>query len=320
MKERLLGRTGLTCSEIGLGTWALGSSVYGDVGNDDATRLIGESLDCGINFFDTAPLYGSKSEDGIAETVLGKGLGSRRNEAIISTKFGRTARNVMPGRFNAAEARESCEASLTRLGTDHIDLLFFHSPFGPGEIDDDVWEELGCLRSQGKIRFLGHSVSMYDDTRDMSAQWMQDRRIDAIQVVLSPFNRETRPLIKTAMELDCGVVARECMANGFLSGVIRKDTVFPDASLNSRYSREEIAERVDYAEALKTHLISGDIGSLPQAAYRWVLDQAGVSLALSGARNIDEVRDSVFAANAKSYGEATLSLAESIHSKDYCPA
>ena len=104
------------------------------------------------------------------------------------------------------------------------------------------------------------------------------------------------------------------------SDIFFKNKFFPDASLNSRYSREEIVERVDYAEALKTHLISGDIGSLPQAAYRWVLDQAGVSLALSGARNIDEVRDSVFAANAKSYGEATLSLAESIHSKDYCPA
>ena len=127
MKNQLLGKTGLSCSEIGLGTWALGSSVYGDVENDEATRLVGESLDIGINFFDTAPLYGSKTEDGIAESVLGKGLGGRRDEAIISTKFGRTARNVMPGRFNAAEARESCEASLSRMGTDRIDLLFFHS-------------------------------------------------------------------------------------------------------------------------------------------------------------------------------------------------
>jgi aryl-alcohol dehydrogenase-like predicted oxidoreductase len=320
MKKRLLGKTGLNCSEIGLGTWALGSSVYGDVGNDEATRLVGESLDCGISFFDTAPLYGSKTVDGIAESVLGKGLGARRDEAIISTKFGRTARNVMPGRFNAAEARESCEASLSRLGTDRIDLLFFHSPFGPDEIDDDVWEELGRLRSEGKIRFLGHSVSMYDDTRDMSAQWMQDRRIDAIQVVLSPFNRETRPLIKIAMDLDCGVVARECMANGFLSGTIGKDTVFPEGSLNSRYSREEIRERVDYAESLIDHLISGEIESLPQAAYRWVLDQAGVSLALSGARNKAEMQDSVFAANAKSYEEATLFAAESIHLQDFCPA
>ena len=320
MKKRLLGKTGLDCSEIGLGTWALGSSVYGDVENDDATRLVGESLDSGINFFDTAPLYGSKTADGIAESVLGKGLGARRDDAIISTKFGRTARNVMPGRFNAAEARESCEASLSRLGTDRIDLFFFHSPFGPDEIDDDVWEELDGLKSEGKIRFLGHSVSMYEDTRDLSAQWMQDRRIDAIQVVLSPFNRETRPLIKTALELDCGVVARECMANGFLSGGIRKDTVFPEGSLNSRYSREEIAERVDYAESLKTHLVSGEIESLPQAAYRWVLDQAGVSLALSGARNREEMRDSVFAANAKSYEEATLFAAEAIHLQDFCPA
>jgi len=320
MKKRLLGKTGLECSEIGLGTWALGSSVYGDVENAEALRLVGDSLDCGINFFDTAPLYGNKTEDGVAETVLGRGLGNRRDEAIISTKFGRTARDVTPGRFNASEARSSCEASLRRLGTDRIDLLFFHSPFGPEEIDDDVWEELDRLRSEGKFRFLGHSVSKYEQTRELSVQWMRDRKIDALQVVLSPFNRETRPLIETAIELGCGVVARECMANGFLSGAIRNDTIFPEGSLNARYSREEIAERVEYAEALKGHLVSGEIESLSQAAYRWVLDQAGVSLALSGARNCQEMRDSVYAAKATSYGSSILSGAEAVHLRDFCPA
>ena len=223
----------------------------------------------------------------------------------------------MPGRFNAAEARESCEASLGRLGTDHIDLLFFHSPFGPDEIDDDVWEELGRLRSEGKIRFFGHSVSMYDDTRDMSAQWMRDRRIDAIQVVLSPFNREARPLIETAVACDCGVVARECLANGFLSGAIRQDTVFPEGSLNARYSRDEIAERVAYADQLGSIMVEGDIKTLPQATYRWVLDQSGVSLALSGAKNLLELQDVVKASASAPYNLELLKSVEQMHAKDF---
>ncbi len=320
MKKRILGRTGLECSEIGLGTWALGSSVYGDVASDEATRLVGESLDKGINFFDTAPLYGDKTEDGIAETVLGKGLGGRRDDVVISTKFGRTAKDVMPGRFNAAEARTSCEASLRRIGRDWIDLFFFHSPFEPDEICDDVWEELERLKAEGKIRHIGHSVSMYEQTRELSTEWMRERKIDAIQVVLSPFNRESRPLIATAIEQGCGIVARECMANGFLSGGIQKDTIFPQGSLNARYSREEIAERVDYAEELKTHLVSGEIETLPQAAYRWVLDEPGVSIALSGAKNVDEMVDSVHASEAPSYGSDAVSSVERIHRQDFCPA
>lgn len=320
MKLRALGETGIECSEIGLGTWALGSGVYGEVDRSEAHSLIGQALDLGINFFDTAPLYGNKNEDGVAERVLGEGLGARKDQAIISTKFGRTARQVMPPRFNAEEAKRSCHESLNRLGRDWIDLFFFHSPFEAAEINDDVWQGLAELKQAGKIRFIGHSVSMYDDTKGLSEEWMSERKIDAIQVVLSPFNRETRPLIETAASLGCGVVARECMANGFLSGRISNDTVFQEGSLNARYSREEIAERVDYASSLSASLVTGEIASLPQAAYRWTLDQSGVSLALSGARNLRELMDGVSAAGSRGYSEEVLEAVELIHKKDFSPA
>lgn len=320
MNRRVLGNSGLEVSEIGLGTWALGSPVYGKTNPQDAERLIQGAIDLGINFFDTAPLYGTKTEDGVAELVLGQALGGRSGDVLVATKFGRTATDVMPGRFTAKEARLSCEASLRRLGRDHIDLLFFHSPFSPDEIEDDVWETLVALRIEGKVRSLGHSVSMYSDTKDMSATWMRERKIDAVQVVLSPFNRETRPLIAVAKQEGCGVVARECMANGFLSGAIRKDTVFPEGSLNARYDREEIAARVDYADQLSEVLVSGQVQSLPQASYRWILDQPGVSLALSGAKQLSELEDCIAAARASSYSSETLAVAEDLHKRDFAPA
>lgn len=317
MNYRKLGRTGLDVSEIGLGTWALGSRVYGEVEDDAPEKLIGSALEQGINFFDTAPLYGTEEEDGVAESVLGTALGKRRDDVLISSKFGRTATNVMPGRFTAAEARASCEASLRRLGREWIDLLFFHSPFSAEEIADDVWEELARLREEGKVRHLGHSVSKFVETAPMSAEWMRERRIDAIQVVLSPFNREARSLIETACECGCGVVARECLANGFLSGAIKRDTVFPAGSLNARYSREEIGERVAYAEQLHAAMVSGDVKTLPEATYRWVLDQPGVSVALSGAKAPEELAGPVRAPGLPPFGDAVLRAVETLHKDDF---
>jgi aryl-alcohol dehydrogenase-like predicted oxidoreductase len=317
MKYRTLGKTGFEVSEIGLGTWALGTGIYGDVERDAPRRLIGRALDAGINFFDTAPLYGTPEEVGTAETILGEALADRRSPVLISTKFGRTSKAVTPGRFTAREAEASCEASLKRLGRDTIDVLFFHSPFSPEEIADDVWEALGRLRDAGKVRAIGHSVSLFEQTAAMSADWMRERRIEVIQVVLSPFNREARPLIETAIACDCGVVARECLANGFLSGTVTRDTVFPEGSLNARYSRGEIADRVDYAENLEREMVSGEVTTLPQAAYRWVLDQAGVSLALSGAKHPDELTDPVAASDLAEMPPAVLQRVEALHGKDF---
>ncbi len=320
MNYRRLGRTGLKVSEIGLGTWALGTGIYGEVQKDAPERLIRHALDKGINFFDTAPLYGTPDEDGTAETLLGRALGDRRDSVLISSKFGRTAKHVQPGRFTAAEATASCEASLKRLGRDSIDVLFFHSPFSPSEIDDDVWEALGSLKSSGKIGFIGHSVSIYEKTAAMSAEWMRERRIDVIQVVLSLFNREARPLIETARECDCGVLARECLANGFLSGGMTLDTVFPEGSLNSRYSREEIAERVAYADTLAEKMVTGGVKTLPQAAYRWVLDEPGVSVALSGAKTPEELDDSVAASELPETDSTFREKLEALHPGDFSAA
>ena len=320
MKTRILGKTGFAVSEIGLGTWALGTSIYGDVEKGAPGRLIDKAIDEGINFFDTAPLYGTPDEVGTAETILGKALAGNRSPVFVSTKFGRTSRQVTPGRFTAAEAMASCEDSLRRLQRETIDLFFFHSPFTPEEIHDDVWDALAALKDAGKIRAVGHSVSLYEQTSAMSAEWMRERRIEAVQVVLSPFNREARPLIETAISCGCAVIARECLANGFLSGAIRKDTVFPEGSLNSRYSRSEIGERVAYADRLSAAMVKGEVKNLVQATYRWILDQPGVTLALSGAKHPDELVDPVRASSLSPMDEATREKVEALHAHDFSAA
>jgi aryl-alcohol dehydrogenase-like predicted oxidoreductase len=314
-----LGNSGLEVSPIGLGTWAFNSRIYGKVDNNESVRTIRAALDLGVTFFDTAPLYGVGKEDGVAERILGQGLGADRDRVIISTKFGRNP-SLEGTHFNGKRARESVDESLERLGTDRIDLLFFHSPFGPHEIDDDVWADLADLKQAGKIRAVGHSISLFQDTQGMARQWALERKIDAIQVVFSLMNREALPLIHDLGAAGIGIVARECLANGFLSGTITADTVFPEGSLNARYSREEITERARYAEALKEVLVRDDVTTLPQAALRWALDQGHVSLALTGAKNVHELRDCVLAAEAKAYSEKEIRKTETLHKKDYSAA
>lgn len=319
MTHRPLGNSGLEVSPIGLGTWAFNSRIYGEVDNNESIRTIRAALDLGITFFDTAPLYGIGQEDGVAERILGQGLGADRDKVVISTKFGRNP-SMEGTHFNGTRARESVDESLQRLGTDRIDLLFFHSPFGPDEIDDDVWASLSELKEAGKIRAVGHSISLFKDTQGMARQWAMERKIDAIQVVLSLMNREALPLIHDLGAAGIGIVARECLANGFLSGSITADTVFPEGSLNARYSREEISNRVDYAEELKDVLVRDEITSLPQAALRWALDQGHVSLALTGAKNTDELRDCALAAEAGAYTEKEMQKAVALHGQDYSAA
>lgn len=317
MNYRKLGNTSLEVSEIGMGTWVLASQIYGEVPESDALRAIDLALEAGITVFDTAPLYGDKNTDGIAETILGKGLAGRRNDVLIASKFGRYSSDGAAPHFHAQRARESVEGSLKRLGTDHLDILFFHSPFSPADIHDDVWEELGKLKDEGKIRVVGHSISMFWDTEQMAREWASERKIEAIQVVLSLMNRESTQLIHDLGAQGIGIFARESMANGFLSGKITKDYEFPKGTLNARYSPEEIAARVDYADELTRLLVRDDIHSLPQAATRWVLDQPHISLVLSGAKNEAELQDWIHASQAKPYSEAELAETKRIHIRDF---
>lgn len=316
MNYRTLGRTGLRVSDIGLGTWAFASQIYGDVAERDAVATIRAALDTGVTFFDTAPLYGDAERDGISETILGRALGSDRERVLISTKFGRYATEDAAPHFHARRARESVEGSLRRLGTDHVDVLFFHSPFSADEIHADVWAELGKLKDEGKVRVVGHSISKFEDTEGVARTWAAERKIDVVQVVYSLMNRQASNLIADLGADGVGIVARESLANGFLSGAITRDTDFEQDHLNARYGRDEIAERVAYTERLG-FLVRDEIETLPQAAFRWVLDNPNVSLVLSGASNAAQLIDTAAASDAAPYSPDEHARGAALHTRDF---
>ena len=319
MEYRKLGRTELQVSEIGLGTWAFNSLVYGRVGKSDALNTITTAIDQGINFFDTAPLYGDEKNDGVAETLLGDGLKGCRQEMIISSKFGRKPTDGNRANFCAKYARASVEESLKRLGTDYLDILFFHSPFSESEIQDDIWGELDRLKKAGSIRYVGHSISMFDQTASMAREWSEEGKIDVIQVVYSLLFRQSTDLICELGETDIGIVARESLANGFLSGKIKEDTIFPPGTLNARYSREEIISRVQRVRDL-SFLVRDPIESMPQAALRWVLDNLNVTSTLTGAKTSVEVIDCAKASKLPEFTVYEHDKAKLIHHFDFNPA
>ncbi len=319
MEYRRMGRTHIECSAIGLGTWAFNSSVYGQVEEAVAVDAIAAARDVGINFFDTAPLYGSQARDGIAEEILGRGLRVGRDQVVISTKFGRKPTQGNRPDFCAAQARQSLEESLQRLRTDYIDVLFFHSPFAADEIDDDIWAELDRLKGEGKVRCIGHSISKFADTQGMARQWAEQRRIDVVQVVYSLLNREAQGLVADLGQAGVGVVARESLANGFLSGQIRRDTEFAPGTLNARYDRAEIEARVERVEAL-SFLVRDPVETMPQAALRWVLDDPRVSLVLTGAKSAAEVRDGARAAVLPGFSREEMARAAALHTCDFSAA
>ncbi len=320
MKYRKLGRTGLEVSEIGLGTWAFGNNVYGGVPEQEGITTIHRAIDLGITLFDTAPQYGTNLQDGIAEIVLGKGLKGYRDKVVVQTKFGRnfTIENGAP-QFYKKRIIASVEESLSRLQTDYIDVLFFHSPFSHQEIHDDVWEGVEKVLQDGKVRFIGHSISEFENTQQMARQWAEEGKIDVIQVVVSLMYRKSLDLIRDLSRYPIGIVARECLANGFLAGVFDYDTRFEKGTLNARYSKEEIKERVDQVNDFK-YLVRDDIDHMATAALRWVLDQEGVSTVLSGAKNKIELEGAANASDAKSFSKEELEKAKALFKRDFEPA
>lgn len=317
MNYRKLGRTEMNVSDISLGTWAFGNNVYGGVDEKTSIETIHAGIELGINLFDTAPQYGNLHQDGVAEKIVGKALEGKRTKVYISTKFGRNP-TIANGasQFHKARIIDSVEESLRRLKTDYLDVLFFHSPFSSNEINDNVWEGVEKVKKQGKVRFIGHSVSMIQQTEIMARQWSEEGKIDVIQVVLSLMNRESQELIEDLHKCNIGVLGRECLANGFLSGTINKNTVFSSGTLNARYSKTEIEERVNQVNEFN-FLIRKDIKNLPQAALRWVLDQKGISSVISGPKNIAELKDAISASEALSFSNFELKLAETVLKKNF---
>lgn len=293
---RPLGASGVQVSAIGFGCQEVGGG-YGDIDEREFARAVDHALDVGINLFDTAEAYGF----GASEEALGRALRGRRDEAIISTKFGTgyTDRaNFRDGRAERVHA--SIDASLQRLGTDHVDVYTVHWP----DRDTPFDETLGALDDvvrAGKARFVALSNFTLDEVQACAKL----RRIDVVQYVHGLFDRRMEAeLLPWCAENDVGFLGYGALSYGLLSGTLPADHAFPADDWRSKtdkwgvmsplfehlFGPGRIAENVAVVDDLR-RLAETRGHSVAQLALRWATATPGVSASLVGCRSVTEVDD-----------------------------
>jgi aryl-alcohol dehydrogenase-like predicted oxidoreductase len=288
LEHRVLGRTGVRVSAIGVGTWQLSGPLdlggrpdgYPDPGREAVIRLVRECGDLGCNLIDTAAVYG----DGEGERRVGEALRGSRERWVIVTKFGlrRGSRGERIEDAGAATIRPSLEGSLARLGTDHVDVLLFHVPpaFREARACAAVLE---ALKSEGKLRFWGISTGDPLAVRDLVA-------LGAADVVMLPRSLLTEPAgaLRTARRHGLGVIARGVFAGGRLTGRYLGGASFPDSDIRRRaLAGEDLGRFRVYQDLLPEGFTLADL------ALRHVLDADLTHAVVLGARSIEDYRSAV---------------------------
>lgn len=292
MKTRTLGRSGPEVSAIGLGCMGM-SAFYGEPSSEgDAIKVIHRALDLGLNFFDTAEMYGPHTN----EVLLGKALKERRDEAFVATKFGigyNADRTALKVDGSQANVRRAIEGSLQRLGMDHVDLYYLHRV----DADTPIEETVGAMAElvkEGKVRFLGLSEAAPATLRRGHAV----HPINALQTEYSLWSREPEDeILATCEELGVGFVPYSPLGRGFLSGDIRSvEDLAPDdfRRNNPRFQGENFQKNLDLVEAVSA--IAADKGVTPaQLALAWVLAQGDNLVPIPGTRRVRTLEENIAA-------------------------
>lgn len=321
MRMNPLGRTGLTVSEYGLGTWAMGGGVYGHADDAESIRTIHHAQELGVNFLDSAPMYGiSERRDGRAERVVGEALRGRRDKWIVATKFGRHLNGnqqwwQMDEDYSGARAIRSVEESLQRMKTDYIDVLFVHSPPSKLFTAEDAFSAMVKLKEQGKIRVVGFSFwEKINDTMPQVEPFLRSGVCEAVQVKVSLLIHEALTgLFPIARETGTGIVAREALAQGFLTDSFGPDGPFDPEDFKAVMAREDVEKRLNKANQFR-FLIDGakNVESLPAAALNWVVSHREVSTVIPGSKTVAELEPCLEGANALHYDDDQMKRARDI--------
>ncbi|HWB58884.1 MAG TPA: aldo/keto reductase [Chthoniobacteraceae bacterium] len=290
MKTRLFNKTGVHVSEIGLGCWQLGGSDWGDVDEKLAHDILSAAVDSGINFLDTADVYGG----GRSEQLIGNFLKSRSEKIFTATKLGR--KGIYPDNYTRETLNEATESSLKNLGVDALDLTQLHCVPLAELRKGDVFQWLREQKQQGKIKSFGASV----ETMEQALACLDHEGLSSLQIIFNLFRQNPADvLFKKALEKQVAIIVRLPLASGLLSGKLTKDSRFPQND-HRNYNRDgqyfsvgetfggiPFEKGVELADALKPRVPGGM--TMAQMAQRWILDHEAVSVVITGASRVAQV-------------------------------
>ena len=305
MEKREIERANLKVSSIGLGTWQLGSD-WGDVSEERALEILQSAVGAGVNFIDTADVYG----DGRSERIIGKFLKNNpSNSVIVATKMGRRA--PLSASFYTYDNFASwVDRSRENLGGETLDLTQIHCP--PDDVfdNDDVYDALDRLVDEGAIKRYGVSV----ETCSQALRAIERPNVSTIQIIFNAFRlKPLDEVLPSAKEAGVGVIARIPLASGLLSGKYSKDTIFsPNDHRNYNRNGEafdvgETFSGVDYEIGLEAARKFAGLQSEvapATAAIAWILSHDAISTVIPGARNIEQLKGNLAAADQIALGRS----------------
>jgi aryl-alcohol dehydrogenase-like predicted oxidoreductase len=301
MKYRPLGKTEMQVSEIGFGAWGIGGVMWLGAKDDESLRALHRSADLGVNFIDTAYVYG----DGHSEKLVGRFLRERRERIFVATKI--PPKNMVwpakPGSrlseaFPYEHVIKCTEESLQRLGVDAIDLQQLHVWQDDWTEITEWYEAITTLKAEGKIRYAG--ISINDHQPDNALRVVRSGKIDTVQVIYNIFEQlPEQVLFPACQEHNVGVIVRVPLDEGALTGTITPQTTFPHGDFRNRYFRGDrkqlVAERV---ERLKL-LLDDEARTLPELALRFCLHPPAVSTVIPGMRTTVNVEHNCAVSDGK---------------------
>lgn len=319
MRHRDLGSTGIKVSEISFGTWAIGGS-WGDVDELVAQDALARAIDEGVNFFDTADVYGG----GRAERLLARATKGR--DIAIATKFCRGADITDPATYTYASIRQFCEASLSRLEREAIDLYQIHCPPHAILQQGDVFGALDRLKQEGKILHYGVSV----ETVEEGLTALRYPGVEALQVIFNLFRQKpAAQLFSQAAARQVGILVRLPLASGLLTGKFHPEDTFPEDdhrnfnqngesfNVGETFAGLPFAKGVQLADQLRW--IAEGRGNMARASMRWILDHAEVSCVIPGFKNVAQVDDNLATQDAPGFSPEELERLTSFYESEVKP-
>jgi aryl-alcohol dehydrogenase-like predicted oxidoreductase len=316
MQYRALGRTGMHVSSISFGAWAIGGS-WGAVDDGESMRALHAAVDAGVNFIDTADVYG----DGRSERLIARLRRERPGAPLyVATKAGRRLPAQTPEGYTRGNLTSWIDRSLANLEVDAIDLLQLHCPPTPVFASDEVYGVLDDLKHAGKLRHYGVSVERVDEALEA----IRHPGVDSVQIIFNMFRlKPAGEFFGAAAAAKVGILARVPLASGLLTGKLTRTSTFSSDDHRAfnrngeEFDKGETFAGVPYdvgleaVEELKRLVPDGVTPA--QFALRWILMFDAVTCAIPGARTAEQARANAVAADLPALPPATMDAVQAIY-------
>jgi aryl-alcohol dehydrogenase-like predicted oxidoreductase len=295
MKYRKLGRSGIKVSEIGFGAWTIGLDWWGKkIDDDEAIRMLKHAYDLGINFYETADMYGN----GKSEKIVSQAFKDMRDEVVYSTKWGydiydaiQIGHNELPQKHNPEFLKYALQQSLNRLQTDYIDVYSLHNPKMDAIKNDSLFISLDKLVQSTKIKSHGVALGPAIGWKDEGLLAIEKRNITCLQTVYNVLEQDPGRAFLNAVRKnnnDVGIMVRVPDASGVLTGKVNEKTAFGKNDHRSNRKKEWILEAMQKVEKMKP-IANARGWSISQLAIKFILSQKGISIVLPTVIDVGEI-------------------------------